>query len=45
MFAMFFLKLDLVPNTMRHMGLAGVVQEKFEKIANRGGVKPSSLQK
>ena len=45
MFAMIFPKPDLVPNTVKHMGLAGIAQGKFEKFANRGGVKPSSLLK
>ena len=45
MFAMIFPKPDLVPNTVKYMELAGVAQGKYEKFANRGGVKPSSLLK
>ena len=32
MFAMIFPKSDLVPKTVRHMGLAGVAQAKFENL-------------
>ena len=45
MFAMIFPRPDLVPNTVRHMGLAGVAQRKFEQFANWGGMKPSSVLK
>ena len=45
MFAVIFPKSHLVANTVRHMELAGVAQGKFEKFANRGGVKPPSLLK